>query len=239
MAQESHEPSRDGSTEDGPRWQRIGVDRILREPDGLTVETASAMPEWRASHFRPTAVIFLGERFVVRSHTVEPAERSGRHVYELTPWPDDGVEPPGAVIEYDEEYVRARQRRRSVVRVADVFEVLAVLLTPLIGFLPSRAKAALHGSVGVHPITATRASILLEIVFMFLCCAFAMIYIMTMGMATSELVHSLWLVPLLGLDTFMRYAAVLRDEMYPPGFLEWLIPARVRQPHGEGDSQRD
>jgi hypothetical protein len=221
----------------GPRWQRIGIDRVRRESDGcLVVEAAVEMPEWRASRFRPTAVFFEGERFAVRSHRTE---RRTLHVYELAPWADDGVERPGLEIEYDEAYVQERQRLRTAGRVADVLAVLAVPLTPLLGLLPARAQAALHGAVGVHPGTATRASITLECVCAALCAALGVIHIATGGLLTPELRHTAWLLPLLVVDAFMRYGAILKDELSAPGFLEWLVPGGRRGSHIQEPAPRD
>jgi hypothetical protein len=234
MDPKAHEPThvavRAGS---GAQWRRIGVDRLRREPDGcLVVEAAVEMPEWRASRFRPTAILFEGERFAVRSHR---AERRGLHVYELSPWADDGVERPGLEVEYDEAYVQQRQRLRTAGRVADVLAMAAVPLTPLLGLLPARTKAALHGVIGVHPVAATRASITLECVCASLCAALAVIHIATGGLLTPELRHTSWLLPLLVADAFMRYGAVLKDELCAPGFLEWLVPggrrgSRIQEP---------
>ena len=215
--------------------RQVGVDRVLREPGGLRIEAAAEMPEWRASRFRPTAVYFEGERYAVRSHV--PVRR-GLHVYELEPWSDDGVEQPGAVIEYDAAYVELRQRLRSVMRIADVLAVVVVPLKPLVGLLPARAKAALHGSLGVHPVEATRASIALETLLAILGAAFGVIHIATLGSATPELVHVFWAVPLLSLDAFVRFHAVLQEDPCPPGFIEWLLPARFRSSSG-GDSRMD
>lgn len=184
------------------------------------------MPDWRASRFRPTAVLFEGERFKVQSYC---RERRGLHLYELTPWPDDGIEPPGAVIEYDEQFVRLRGQIRSVNRVADALAVLATPLTPLLGFLPSGVQAALHGKIGLHPLAATNASITLEKIAAVLCGALAMIHLFTGGSLTAELRHTLWLTPLLVVDGVMRLDVVMKEETPPPGFLEWLIPARFRR----------
>ena len=222
----------DGPCGAEPPWQRVGPDRVLKTPAGLSVEAVVEMPEWRASRFRPTAVFFEGERFAVRSHR---PTRGGRHLYELSRWSDDGVEQPGAVIEYGEAYVHLRQRLRSVGRIADVLAVAAVPCRPLLGLLPARAKAALHGTLGVHPVEATRASIILECVAASLCAALATIHFGTGGALTPELVHTLWLGPLLGLDAFVRYGAVLGEELHPPGFLEWLVPARFRRTRAEGE----
>lgn len=206
-------------------WRRIDVDRVRRIPDGLLVESVVAMPDWRSSRFRPTAVFFEGVRYAVRSHQ---SGRAGSHLYTLAAWPDDGVDAPGPVIEYDEAYVRRRQRLRSQRRAADVLAAVAVPLTPLLGLLPSRVKSALHGTLGVHPMEATRASITLEGIAATLCGALAVIHIVTLGRLTPELGHTLWLLPLLSVDAFVRYDAVLREAVRPPGFLEWLVPARLR-----------
>jgi len=220
----------------GPPWRRVGIDRVRREPDGcLVVEAAVEMPEWRASRFRPTAVLFEGERFAVRSHR---SGGRGLHVYELAPWTDDGVERPGLEVEYDEAFVQQRQRRRSAGRVADVLAMLAVPLTPLLGLLPARAKAALHGVIGVHPATATRASITLECVCAALCAALGVIHIATAGLLTPELRHTSWLLPLLVVDAFVRYGVVLKDELSAPGFLEWLVPGG-RGSHLQEPAPRD
>jgi hypothetical protein len=185
------------------------------------------MPEWRASRYRPTAVFFEDERFAVRAHH---AEEHRLHVYELTPWPDDGIDPPGKVIEYDEDYVRLRERQRSVGQISEVLAMLAVPLKPVLGLLPARVKAALQTTIGVHPVEATRASITLEGVVAFLCAALAIIHIATAGVSTPELVHTVWLLPLILADAFMRFDAVLKEETHPPGFLEWLLPARLWRP---------
>ena len=149
MDPESRAPACDDATGSDRPWRRIGVDRALREPDRLLVEAAVEMPDWRPRRFRQAAVFFEGERFAIRSHR---AVRRGLHVYELSPWPDDGVEQPGAVIEYDEEYVRLRTKQRAVGHATDVLAMVAVPLKPLLGFLPSRTKAILQGTIGVHAV---------------------------------------------------------------------------------------
>jgi hypothetical protein len=89
----------------------------------------------------------------------------------------------------------------------------------------------------VHAVEATRASITLECIFAFLCAVMALIHISTGGV-TPRLGHTFWLLPVLLVDCFMRFHAVLKEEAYPPGFLEWLIPTRRRQVGAGGSPER-
>jgi len=192
----------------------------------MIVEAAVAMPEWRASRFRPTVVLFEGERFAVRAHH---HESRGPHRYELELWPDEGVEPPGAVVEYDADFVRRRGQRQSVERASGVLSLATVPITPLLGFLPSAWKTRLERRFGLHAVAATNASITLEKIAATLCGVLSVIHLSTGGLSTGELVHALWLTPLLVLDGVMRLDAMMKAETPPPGFLEWLIPTRFRR----------
>ena len=85
----------------------------------------------------------------------------------------------------------------------------------------------------MHPVEATRASITLEGVCVSVGSALAVVHIATAGVLTPELGHTLWLVPLLGVDGFVRHGALLREDLQPPGFLEWLVPGRRRRSRAE------
>jgi hypothetical protein len=227
--------SQDSFVQNASRNRRVGADRLHRQTDGrVVIESRVEMPDWRASRFRPTAVFIEGERFAVCAH--HPLKR-GNHRYELAPWPEDQGVRPGLLIEYGEDYVRRRDKLRSAVRTTGVLAALAIPFTPLLGFLPARIKTALHGVIGVHPVSATRASLALECLAAIVIGAMGVIHVMTLGQMTPEFGDTMWLFPLLLIDAFMRYNSVLSENIHALGFLEWLVPASLRRPRSSGDAQ--
>ena len=205
-----------------PRRQRVGPDFVeRRDHDGLVVRTAREMPEWRVSKYRPTVVHFMGSCYAVTQYLADP---NGQHVYLLAPWSKDSGSLPGHEVEYDDAYVEARDRLRRAKAQSGVLAVLAVPLTPLIGFLPSGVKAKLHGRIGVHPTTATSASIMLECLIGAASLPLVLIHLTTGGTGLTTFVEDLfWLPALVLLDAVMRRNSVTSESTRPYGFYEWMF----------------
>jgi len=203
--------------------KRVGRDLVTPEGAGLVLDAVCEMPEWQVRQFRRTVIHIEGSRWVVCAST--PGEL-GRHIYRLEPWSGDPGEMPGVAICYDAEYVEARDRMRAAQSITGGLSLLAAPLTPLIGLLPSGMKSTLHGVLGVHPLAATRASILLQYFAAAACGALNLIDVTTNGTMTSGFEHTFGLAVILLLDAAMRYSSVLEGECDQPGFFEWVFATR-------------
>lgn len=200
---------------------RVGPDRVDRRGDSLFVRAACEMPDWRISEFRRTAVHFRGSRYAVTEHRLE---QDGQHVYVLELWLEDRGSRPGHELEYDEAYVEARDRIRRARSRSDVLAFVAAPFTPVIGLLPSGVKASWHGAIGIHPRTATGASIFLEYLIALVCMALALIHLVSgASEMTAELRFVFWLAPLVLLDAAMRANSASDDSPRCYGFYEWLF----------------
>ncbi len=204
----------------------VGSDRLEHRSGYLLVRAAREMPDWEVRTYRRTAVFLEETRYAVRGHEASP---QGQHLYQLVPWPDDGRELPGRVIHYDADYVAERDERARVAMAAAPVGVLIRPLMPLLGLLPAGVKLALHQTLGVHPVAATRASIFMEWLVGFLAMVYSMIYGIT-GAATPELRPMPWIALVLLVDAGMRFGRSGTTKMEQYGFGEWLLdPLKSRE----------
>ena len=127
----------------------VAGDWIKPDGDDLIVIASERLPDWTATQFRKTAVIFEGTRYYV-AEVFEPdrgrprPEAGQGHRYRLSPWPDDLHDLPSNTVDYDESYVAARSARRQVSTRGLGVYLLALPLRPLLGLLPSGMKCSLE-----------------------------------------------------------------------------------------------
>jgi hypothetical protein len=131
-------------------------DVVIVDGDALTIRAASPIEGLVRGGYRPTILLFRGERFVLEDqdglvYVLRRAVEGGNNSYVV-----DGV-----VVAYDEE--RHLERRREVARTALAWIIWLpmVPLMPLLGLLPEAAKRKLV-HVGLDADRATRMSIALE-----------------------------------------------------------------------------
>jgi hypothetical protein len=202
--------------------ERLGSDRLWRRGEQLVVDTAAEMDGWEVRHYRKTRIHFDGVAYQILR---QEATRQGGVRYHLEPWPQEPVDPPVREIDYDLEYVEARDAARKVLRRRSVSGEFLRPLFPLLGLLPSRWKAALQQRYGFHPRTMTAWSLRLEYVGILLDGAFLAMHAITGRFDAFYLVAVMViLVP----DAWMRYDSLLAEDAYPPGFYEWLLRFRLR-----------
>lgn len=209
----------------------LGRDRVHLQGQQLVVDAARDMPDWEVRKARRAAIRYRGKVYFVAQRE---SRAGGRVRYVLEPWPDRSADVPGLRVTYDEEYVRKRDLNADMAVLGAFARPIAVVLTPLVGFLPSRIKAVIHQRFGIHPVTATRWSVGLEWIAAILlgtalCVAgfAAFVYGTSTGEAAA-LVLDLTKVDAFGelvlvVDVVFRTSSLVRNRMDQDGFYEWLV----------------
>jgi hypothetical protein len=204
---------------DEPR-ESVGSDRVSLIGDNLVVESPYEMPDWKATRYRRTAVVFRQRIYFVASSR---SLASGVHRYVLEPWPEDLHDRPGRIIDYHAAYALERdEQRRRQARVERESLVL-FFLSPLLGFLPSGLKLALNDRYGYHPVTVTGRSLFIQRLLM----------LMLMALAPLSLFAGIPIAPVAGLllmvlvDLVIRQGRQLRGTLRQYGFWEWAV-RRIR-----------
>ena len=131
----------------------------------MIVQSPVLMPEWKASKFRRTAVVYEDSRFFVAEATRGP---DGCHRYVLEPWPDDKGDRPSRTILYEQEYVRLRDANRARAWVALFLWPAMVCANPVVGCLWTRTKRSLQRRLGLDPKLATLQALLCQYVLVLL-----------------------------------------------------------------------
>ncbi len=214
----------------------VGRDQVHLQGRQLIVDAARDMPDWEVRKARRAAIQYRGKVYFVAQR--EPRQ-GGRVRYVLEPWPDRSADVPGQRLLYDEDYVRTRDADAGMAVLGAVATPVAIVLTPLVGFLPSRVKKDLHHRLGIHPVTATRWSVRIEWVAAILLgvhlgvAGFAsIVYGTSKG---SEVAQVLTLTKtdalielVLVIDVLFRTSSFVRNRMDQDGFYEWLLRPVVR-----------
>jgi hypothetical protein len=210
--------------------ESVGSDRVSADGSRLVVESRADMPGWEVRPFRRAAIVHRGARWFVAAKERE----RGRFRYVLEPWDDERGDIDGGVIEYDEEYVAARDGASRARAAASGVRALLLPFYPVIGLLPGSTKRRLADSFGISEELATAQSIVLE----------ASLALMAMGMMTISSFTRVYggafgvdsipwlsnipgkgfaLIALLVPDVVMRYAKILGESQHQYGFWEWLF----------------
>jgi len=209
--------------------QRIGEDRILRKGKQLVVCSKVDMGEWKVREIRKTVIYINDEAWCLVAKQFSAKEEVR---YILDPWPDIASEIPGRIIRYDEEYVSARDNAVKKMRLEARIGPFLYLMSPLIGFLPSRIKAKIEANFGVSARSATLASIIVELLLCFIWVgAFLQIFanlIMLIPGSAKLLLALIVSVLIVFIDLVMRYNSYLREDQSPLGMLEWVWRKPVR-----------
>ena len=150
--------------------EKLGSDRVSAEGERLLVESRADMPGWEVRSFRRAAIVYRGDRYFVAAKERE----GGRFRYSLERWDDERDDIDGGSIEYDADYVAARDGDARTRAAASGVRALLVPLYPLIGMLPGAVKRRLADSFGISEERATALSVVLE----------AAVALMIMGMMT-------------------------------------------------------
>ncbi len=212
---------------------RVGADVVIRRGDVLEVHTRRPMDDWEVRRYGRTGIVFRGTTYVTRA--MKPAPGGGV-VYELEPWSRARHDSTPKRIEYDETYVQARDLERAAGGVAGAVRIPLLVLSPLIGFLPSVAKRGLHASLGIEPRSATRWSCYIEFAVLIL----AGFFLAVLGFASvaggifaggdagpvasvlsDPITLLLLVIAVFGIDLMGRGGSVIRGEMDQYGFYEW------------------
>jgi hypothetical protein len=222
----------------GERTRAIGTDKVLVKDDGaVVVHASSPMPDWRATRYRKTAVVFEDRTYFVATRTTLPG---GWCRYLLQPWPEDLHDSPARTVLYDEAYVLEREERRRAQQKHEVRAVGLFAVAWLLGFLPSGLKLRLNERYAIDPGTATRQSLFIQyLVALGLLTVFAIGFVAgalgpafgaPSGAASGAVFTGLFrptrlllTVVVLALDATIRTDRLQRGSMRQYGFGEWIF----------------
>ncbi|MBN2358561.1 MAG: hypothetical protein JXR83_03850 [Deltaproteobacteria bacterium] len=211
---------------------KLGPDVVVRTEDGIEVYTPLPMVDWIVSPHRPTVIHFHGEDFLLVD---QRAPEDGGICYVLRRGdPDAALNVVGRTIVYDLGAVRERERERIDRTVLQARACALWALSPLLGLAPSRAKSELHSRFGLHPLTLTWASVVVEYAVA-LVGALALVLETTTGGGLTKLGGG-WVLPIFGgaslvllPDALGRTGRLIGGGLRQYGFYEWLwrrLPAR-------------
>lgn len=184
------------------------------------------MEDWEVRQHRHTLIRFVERTWRVAGKTTA----KGKTHYKLVPWTPADPDLVGREIDYNAEYVAARDQAPPEIRARSRVTGLLRWVSPLIGFLPGRTKARLEITHGIDPVATTFQSVFLE--FLISLGSFAISSIGQMIVAheghDAGISVKLWVgVGIVAiLDAAMRYDRILREERPLPGFYEWLVTRR-------------
>lgn len=156
----------------------LGNDRIAHQGEQVVITSTTDMPDWRARRFRKIAVFFEGEKYFVADYLKLDKDS---HRYVLERWPSDLNDLPGKIIEYDLEYVEARER--VIEQVTNENRMYSILrpLSPFVGLLNSKVKLRLQETYGIDAQESTYYSLWIEYLFIVVVGAFLVIDMFTGG----------------------------------------------------------
>lgn len=193
-----------------PRLLReLGADRVVEVGERIEIWSPRPMEGWVPKRFRRLAVTIEGVegRYLVE----EVRGLDGATVHVLAPWPEDLRDLPGGEVHYDETFVRRRDDARVERQRTSRSRFVLALLGPLIGFLWSKHKQNMHERYGLHPRSATRASLWLEGTILLL------LELLTFGVPMATFL----VIAVFGLDLLFRGSSMLTEDFSPLGFWEW------------------
>lgn len=137
----------------------VGCDVAIRRGDRLEVHARREMSEWEVRKYGCNGIVFDGTTWV----TVSLEQRAKDCVvYGLEPWDRNRHDSTPMRLLYDEDYVEARERKVSGMRIGWWIGIPAGLAAPVLGLLPAFAKGWLEEALGIDAVTVTRASVYLE-----------------------------------------------------------------------------
>ncbi len=211
----------------------VHCDRVVFDGDDRIVVAARALPEWQATKFRRTAVIYRDVTYyvaeVLSKDPGRPVPRDNRGFrYRLSPWPEELKDRPARTIVYDKSEVEKRERAARTA-FHGTFESISLIsmcvpIYPLLGLLPSSIKAAFEIRFHIVALTTTRWS--LRLVYW---TGLLLGTVTFANLIAPAPVHPgpIWLAPLASLvclvDFFARWDRVNEREQLQYGFLEWLV----------------
>ncbi len=212
----------------------IGRDHVVPQEDGTLLVFSKEPKEetWRLRKFRRTRIVVRGEGYFLAQ--IRDGGGACDLVYVLAPWPKGTSDLPGAVVEYDDSYVKAlRQKWEHIHRVERPLGFGMLLASPILGLAWDRTKRRWEEAYGTAALRLTQNSIYVEGAFggvvvllktiLFTVMAFAGGF----GQGASFLnIVPTWLFVVslvLAFDALLRYQAV---QEVPPrlyGFLEYVF----------------
>jgi len=224
------------------RGEAVGSDALLFKDGRLIVHSSCEMPEWKATRYRKTAVVFNERTYAVVSRLRLPA---GGCRYVLEPWSPDDHDAPGNTVHYGEAYVLERDALRREQLRLEKKAVGLFFVTWLLGFLYSETKLRLNERYAIHPVAVTEHSLFIE----YLALIGLMVLLAILGAsaglgpafgASSQRVVGGLLQPLplllgiavLGPDLVIRRSRAGTGAMTQYGFYEWAF----RRLHDEHQS---
>lgn len=207
------------------RSVQLGPDRVVLSGRGLLVDARRANDGWELRPHRPTVVRFEGRSYALKHIR---AGAGGRVTYQLEPWDDQTLALAGLQVDFDLDYVQAREAAVQAQRHAVPGYLLGVLASPLLGLLWADTKAALERRIGLEPVRATHLSVYLIYALCLTLPAAGMLALLFTQAKLLGLAGLLTLVPLVPDVLFRKEAAMLGRDVPQLGFLEWLRPSFLR-----------
>lgn len=205
-----------------PYFKTLGSDRVTHDGAFVTVYSVVDMPDWYKKTYRKTMIVYEEQKYFVAEKEMLPNQI---YRYHLQPWPNDLNDFPGKVIEYNQIYVDARDYMLKKIERENQISLAMMPLMPFIGFLPSKIKLNFEEKYGIFADQATRYSLFLEYLALFLLGAMLVVALFTRAFDMAYLLAAIFfLMP----DVIMRYSYSLDDTAPPYGLYEWLFNLRLK-----------
>ncbi|MBI3415415.1 MAG: hypothetical protein HY043_08855 [Verrucomicrobia bacterium] len=192
---------------------QVHTDKAEFVCDCVIIHARREMTDWRVREFCRRPILFRGQRYFVSE--TGPAEKPFARKYLLAPWQEDLHDASPHTIYYDEDYVRARDKRARGDSVDEQIHVALLCLAPFIGLLWSGTKRRL-GRFGLNSRAVTGFSV-------FLTFDATLVFAILVGWLGGASLVNYGLLALLLADVCLRYDQLGRDTEDYWGFGEWLV----------------
>lgn len=211
---------------------RIGSDEVEFEGENVLIRARHKAGDWEVRGFFRTPIWFQGKKYFLYSADAAAAPFAWR--YKLVPWPELLVQESPISHIYDTSFVDARDR---AVRATSTEGHLKILLTPFYPFLGwawSGFKERVLSPIGFEAKGITDASIFLEFCLMLTQAVYfgwlrGGMFQFFWATGTAWFIADGVLLVVLLADAVVRFSQRLLDEeVFPYGFLEWMVKIKIR-----------
>lgn len=215
---------------------KIGSDEVEFDGDAVLIRACHKMGDWEVRGFFRSPIWFQERKYFLYSEDAASAPFAVR--YKLLPWPEIlGQESPTSFV-YDESFVGERDRQLRARTREGHFKILLMPLYPFLGWAWSGFKERVLSPAGFEAKSITDASIMVQFCLtltqgVYIGWLHGGVFQFFWKQGTAWFLADLFLFFALFSDVLVRFTQRLtNEEVFPYGFLEWLVRIGRRPDRG-------